>query len=410
MHVLRRHVFSICERIVPPVFAEIPHIGDVDDAQVMHVNDDSASIERIIAGLYEGILDEGEWRAALTAIARIVGGQGPYLMSLVPSTGEVLRDEMGDYDSRVVARFRKHWALKDIRVQAGLSMPVDEPVTEATILTRGEWEKSEIFNEFLYPNDMAWFLATWIHKSPSRFTCLSVQATHDRGPFAMEDVALLRRVTPHVRRALNMKDRLRLSELRADSLSHMLERAPFGVVVLDDRGHVLEISPQAVFALESTSALRRTAGGGFTFVGPIGRQLRELMTSRMHRGGSIDGFVHAQRPDGRPPLRLVLAPIPVRAAPWLSPSPRWSVFVFDPERRMHALIGILMQDLAVTYREAELAALLASGADVTSAATRLRIKEQTARAHLKSIFSKTGLHSQVELARRVFLSPAWRTL
>jgi DNA-binding CsgD family transcriptional regulator len=50
--------------------------------------------------------------------------------------------------------------------------------------------------------------------------------------------------------------------------------------------------------------------------------------------------------------------------------------------------------------------LLAVGHDVKSTAARLRISVNTARTHLKSIFSKTGIASQAELIRRVAGGPA----
>jgi DNA-binding CsgD family transcriptional regulator len=83
------------------------------------------------------------------------------------------------------------------------------------------------------------------------------------------------------------------------------------------------------------------------------------------------------------------------------------MFVFDPERRVNASVDLLMQDLGVTRREAELAALLAEGQDLQSIARRLSISEDTARKHLKSIYTKTDLHSQADLVRRILTSPAW---
>jgi DNA-binding CsgD family transcriptional regulator len=57
-------------------------------------------------------------------------------------------------------------------------------------------------------------------------------------------------------------------------------------------------------------------------------------------------------------------------------------------------------------REAEVAALLAVGHEIRDVATRLRISVNTARTHLKTIFSKTGIRSQAELIRRVSGGPA----
>ena len=94
----------------------------------------------------------------------------------------------------------------------------------------------------------------------------------------------------------------------------------------------------------------------------------------------------------------------------LGHSPTWLLFVFDPERRVKASVEILMQDLRLTRREAELAALLAEGQDMQGIAHRLSISEHTARQHLKCIFMKTDIHSQADLARRIVSGPAWMRL
>ena len=52
----------------------------------------------------------------------------------------------------------------------------------------------------------------------------------------------------------------------------------------------------------------------------------------------------------------------------------------------------------LTRREAEVAHMIASGRTPREAAARLRISYETARLHLKSVFSKVGVHGQAELA------------
>ena len=59
------------------------------------------------------------------------------------------------------------------------------------------------------------------------------------------------------------------------------------------------------------------------------------------------------------------------------------------------------QAFDLTPAESRLAALLATGTSIASAAERLRISRETARNHLKAIFSKTGVHRQSELVTLV---------
>ena len=61
----------------------------------------------------------------------------------------------------------------------------------------------------------------------------------------------------------------------------------------------------------------------------------------------------------------------------------------------------LLWDIGLTPREADLALLLARGADLATASRRLGISEGTARNHLKRAFAKTGCRGQTRLVALV---------
>jgi DNA-binding CsgD family transcriptional regulator len=365
----------------------------------------STDSDGIISDLYDGVMDDVAWRRALTGIARSVGGQGPGLLSINPSTGQYLRAEISGYTAGFADEFRVQWAHKDIRFAAGLSVPLLKLHTEAMILGKGEWERTEVFNEFLGPNDAAWFLAAWIHKTPTKVTAVSIQAPRDRGPFNERDAAVAQRFMPHLRRALDLKERLEVQQVHCASLHRILNDAHFGYAILLEDGSVCEISASALSSLQSADAVHVRPGGQREIAGQVWRRLGSLADGEKS-AGPFDGLMHLPRRT-QLPLGIAVTRVPGVARSWLGSAPAWLMFVFDPERRVNASVDLLMQDLGVTRREAELAALLAEGQDLQSIARRLSISEDTARKHLKSIYTKTDLHSQADLVRRILTSPAW---
>jgi DNA-binding CsgD family transcriptional regulator len=371
-----------------------------------HTTEQVNGIERIIDDLYAGTLDEDAWHRGLQGIARLIGGQGPFLLSFNPCTAAVLRDQTYDYDAKELQQFREQWSAKDIRLPAALAVPIGRAMTERTLLPNGEWERCEAYNEFFRAIDAPWLVTAWLHKSPEKVALLSVQATRSRGPFNEHEVACVETIIPHVRRALAIKDRIETDLLRNQSLLHAFERVPFGMMILDESGIVLDASSEALQALQSTTALHRDAGGRYSFGGPAGRELHRLMASAMREGCLRDGQLHLSRGAGRTPLSLLLARLPAPAAAWFSAEPRWLLFVFDPEHGIENAAERIRADLDISPREAELAAHLAAGLGVEVTAERLAISVETARHHLKSIFAKTGTHSQAELVRRILSGPA----
>lgn len=359
----------------------------------------------IISDLYDGVMDDVAWRRALAGIARSVGGEGPSLLSFNPVTGQCLRSEAPGYLGRVAAEFRDHWADKDIRFAAGLSIPLLKLHTEAMILNKGEWERSEVFNEFLGPNDAGWFLAAWIHKTPTKVTAVSIQAPRDRGPFQEKDAAVAQRFMPHLRRALDLKERLEVQRVHCASLQHILDDAPFGYAILDEQGLVREISAPALSSLKTANAIRRLRSGQWEIDAVTWRRLCSIGGVE-RRAAPIDGLLHIPRINALP-LGIAVTRVPGVVKTWLDGSSTWLLFVFDPELRIAVSVEFLMQDLHLTRREAELAALLAEGQTIRAIAPRLSISEQTARTHLKAIFVKADVHSQADLVRRILTSPAW---
>lgn len=83
---------------------------------------------------------------------------------------------------------------------------------------------------------------------------------------------------------------------------------------------------------------------------------------------------------------------------WSSGDPCWIVVIFDPEARVEAVsVPLIERELGISRREAELTAVLVSGARLSSVAQHMGISIHTARSQLKSVFRKTGVSSQAEL-------------
>ncbi|MCY1345494.1 hypothetical protein D9M69_315560 [compost metagenome] len=80
------------------------------------------------------------------------------------------------------------------------------------------------------------------------------------------------------------------------------------------------------------------------------------------------------------------------------------VFIRDPERRSQASHDVVRQLFDFTPAETQLALQLANGLTLDEAADELGISKNTARAHLRAIFSKTGVTRQATLVRMLLSS------
>jgi DNA-binding CsgD family transcriptional regulator len=364
------------------------------------------NIPAIIDDLYAGTMDPAAWNKGIRATVDVVSGSAALLFGFNPATGQVLRNENHGYDPAALEQYNNYWSTKDIRIAAGLALPVGEPMYTANVLSVREYTSSEIYNEFLRPTDVPWILAFWLHKARDRVVAFSIQGTRSRGPFDEGDCERVKPLLQHLRRALEIKDRLEVAQIRSETLATSFDRFNFGVVILSSDGHIAEASSRARAFLRNGNNIRRNQDGTLWLRDPAGRELNQWIHKGTPPAGNTDGLLHVPRQLARP-LTIMVTRLPEVCMPWISGGrPSWMLLLFDPDRELPASSTLIAHDLDISAREAEVAAQLSAGYDIAAVALRLGISIHTARTHLKAIFAKTGIRSQAELIRRIVSGPA----
>jgi DNA-binding CsgD family transcriptional regulator len=105
------------------------------------------------------------------------------------------------------------------------------------------------------------------------------------------------------------------------------------------------------------------------------------------------------RPDGLRPLSAVAVHLSMAADNCGEDGLSYLVLISDPDHGIGLNRERLQQIYGLTPAEARLATLLVEGKRLRTAAADLEISFETARTHLKRIFSKTNSESQADLVR-----------
>ncbi len=131
-----------------------------------------------------------------------------------------------------------------------------------------------------------------------------------------------------------------------------------------------------------------------------------IVAAERKDGHSLVEAIRVERPSGKRDFGLIGKPAP---QPRYLDAPHIAaivVFISDPDRHTAMAPAALGKLFGLTPAEASLAVLLGDGLTLDEASHELSIARNTARAHLRSIFAKTGVTRQTMLVRLIVTSLA----
>lgn len=228
----------------------------------------------------------------------------------------------------------------------------------------------------------------------SRLTVLRPKGSGECPPSFIQQ---MRKLAPILRHDLKHKGPRVELKMQKQVAADLLERIPFGVILLDAKRDVVLQNKSAQEILK---------------IGTPGRKKRDAAPLDMIRSALNDGFLARFQSGGcfclfQPAVSQRMCVFAYRVAPGSyvgEDKPATALFLTDPARKDASSIPDLMQRYGVTRAEARLAAKLTQNNSIAESARLLGISVNTARNQLKRIFDKTGTRRQIELLN-LLLSP-----
>lgn len=187
-------------------------------------------------------------------------------------------------------------------------------------------------------------------------------------------------------------------------LRALLDALGPALLLVDSDGRPIFINRRAAQILAQRDGLALGPGGLATESAQKTRSLRAAITGAAARAHSslaqsLTLRVSVARPSSRPPWLVSILPIARDGADAAAGCAAIAITTSDARTRIDPT-GAANYFL-LTPREADVAALLATGCGSREAARALHIRIGTVRTHLKSLFEKTGARSQTALALKL---------
>ena len=361
--------------------------------------------------IYGAVADPDRWPEVLTHVSDHIGAVGGMLAYNAPPGSSQNQNLLilGRLADEYTPTFHKHhvwnpWTL------AMRDVPFGQATICGSLVERRIVHQTAFYADILQPQGIADMICV-SHRSMAQdgglgglAFAVSPHAT-DR---ADENVRRLQRLAPHLGRALDATLKLGRLADGTRQLARVLQLMPNPALLLDGKGRVTLANPAAESLLQTSDGLTLDRDGGLRLAATLpaetaalSRALAQALAVASGTGAELGGPLRLTRPSGAAPLLVLPVPLPPPAfALWeMLEQARVLVLIVDPSAQSRATAAAIQTTFGLTPAEARVAVLIASGLGGPETAAMLGISPSTVKTHLKRCFEKTGVHSQVGLAR-----------
>lgn len=285
------------------------------------------------------------------------------------------------------------------------NLPTDTVFTVDELMSEAEWTSSSFYLLFCQPHDCHQMLGADIRMPDGSIVRFRINRPREQASFSAAERSMCAMLLPHLRRALHLYSLLDRSESLGSLYSQTISRMAVATFVLDENGSVVQLNSVAREILDSQDGLK-VVGGRLEATYPSdNRELLRLVRNAFARAKQGDARLHGaeatsiSRPSGKVSLGVVVELIPTQELVEGKGKPTVVVYVRDAVSKSLMSNVVTSQLYNLTPAETALVLELANGLSLEEASEALNIRRNTARAHLRSIFSKTGVRRQTELVR-----------
>jgi len=291
-------------------------------------------------------------------------------------------------------------------------LPENQVIALDELIPRQKLEQTEFYKQYLQNDDLYHVIGIDLCDSQGRRFALRLCRPQSGHSFSHEERELIATLASHVCRAVANG----VKSIQLESERQFYARATFartiGSITLDEPGYIVQCNDAAERFLGEKDGVARLHNQIHLKNTELNETLRQqIQIALKNQRSEIAPPLAIQamsvpRPSGKPDYELVVKPLPVDRYIAPSHTPHLIVFISSPAEKIAISTKTLMTLYHLTHTEATLTILLAEGKTLDEVTQELNIARNTARAHLRAIFSKTGVTQQSMLVSLVLKSLA----
>ena len=369
---------------------------------------DQDAFERILAALYDAMLDDTRWPATSALIDEACGltgnallvGEGPKNDIQILFVGLYYR---GQRRTDLEREYLEVYHPINECIPRLRQLPAGHLVPFKDLLTAEELKTSRTYNELFlrgkYQNGLNVLLDG---PGGSRMTWGLGDPVASDG-WGSSQITMVRRLIPHIRQFIRVRQALVRARAGDTTVTTLLDNSRIGVLHLDRRGRIIEVNDRARSLLRQGDGLSDRDGVLRAREASDRLRLDRLVASALPASGAVavSGSMLLRRSSGLPPLVVHVKPVAVPQPDYGARHVAALVLIVEPGSRRRIDPGLVAAALGLTQAESQVAVWLAEGKSVRDIAQATGLSENTLYWHLQHIYQKKSISRQVDLVRLV---------
>ena len=369
---------------------------------------DQDAFERILATMYDAMLDDARWPAASALIDEACGIEGNDLM-----VGEGPKDDVRALFVGIYSRGERREDLEheyleryypiDERVQRFRQLPDSRLVHVTDLFTAEELKTSPTYNEVLRRGAYQNALHVRLDGPDGSHIAWTLGDPMDSGRWGGSRITMVTALLPHVRQFVRVRQALVRAEARNTTVTALLDNPRIGVVHLDRRGRPMAANDRARGILRHGDGLSDRDGMLRARTPADQARLERLVGDALPTYGPAprSGSMLLRRSPVLPPFAVHVKPVGVPRPDYGARHVAALVLIVEPGRRHRVDPQLVATTLDLTPAETQVAVWLAEGRSVRDMAEATGHTEGTIYWHLKQIYQKQSISRQADLVQLV---------
>ena len=372
------------------------------------VMSDQDAFERILAVMYDAMLDDSRWPAASALIDDACGITGNDLM-----VGEGPKDEIralfigaycrGQRREDLEREYLENYHPTDERVPRVRQL-LDSRLAHVTDLyTAEELKTSPTYNEALARAGCQDGLNTRLDGPDGSHITWGLGDPADSDGWGSSRIAMVTGLLPHIRQFVRVRQALVQAEARSTTVTALLDNPRIGVLHLDRRGRIMAANDRAHGILRHSDGLSDRNGMLHARTPADQVRLDRLVGDALPASdaAAVSGSMLLRRSPALPPFAVHVKPVDGPQPDYGARHVAALVLIVEPGRRHRVEPDLVARTLELTPAETQVAVWLAEGKSVRDMAEATGHTESTIYWHLRQIYRKQSISRQADLVQLV---------